>query len=275
MKKLASILLSVLMLTSVIAGASAETFTGDDNGIGPVTVALTVEDGKITEAVVTGDSETPGFGGLEACQDGTFAAQIVEAQGAGIDGISGATVTTNAVKAATEEAMIAAGLMEAENVTVEDTDCDIVIVGAGGAGMTAALQAADLGVENIIVVEKTGSTGGNTSRATGGMNAAKTAAQDKNEWKDATTAAVEKTIAGAKEKYPELADLIATVEAQFEAYKANPVGYFDSPELFALDTICGGKGGGKPDSAMGGGSDLLKLDDALASVDDFVASKLG
>ena len=41
MKKLASILLSVLMLTSVIAGASAETFTGDDNGIGPVTVALT------------------------------------------------------------------------------------------------------------------------------------------------------------------------------------------------------------------------------------------
>ncbi len=39
--------------------------------------------------------------------------------------------------------------------------------------------------------------------------------------------------------------------------------------------ICGGKGGGKPDSAMGGGSDLLKLDDALASVDDFVAGKLG
>ena len=39
-------------------------------------------------------------------------------------------------------------------------------------------------------------------------------------------------------------------------------------------TICGGKGGGKPDSAMGGGTDLLKLDDALASVDDFVAGKV-
>ena len=39
--------------------------------------------------------------------------------------------------------------------------------------------------------------------------------------------------------------------------------------------ICGGKGGGKPDSAMGGGSELLKLDDALAAVDDFVAGKLG
>ena len=37
----------------------------------------------------------------------------------------------------------------------------------------------------------------------------------------------------------------------------------------------GGKGGGKPDSAMGGGNDLLKLDDALAKVDDLVAEKLG
>ena len=39
--------------------------------------------------------------------------------------------------------------------------------------------------------------------------------------------------------------------------------------------ICGGSGGGKPDSAMGGGKDILKIDDALASVDDFVAAKLG
>ena len=43
----------------------------------------------------------------------------------------------------------------------------------------------------------------------------------------------------------------------------------------AVCAVCGGKGGGKPDSAMGGGTDLLKLDDALAVVDDFVAEKLG
>ena len=42
-----------------------------------------------------------------------------------------------------------------------------------------------------------------------------------------------------------------------------------------MSAICGGKGGGKPDSAMGGGSDPLKVDDALASVDDFVSEKLG
>ena len=43
----------------------------------------------------------------------------------------------------------------------------------------------------------------------------------------------------------------------------------------SVTAICGGKGGGKPDSAMGGGSNVLKLDDALANVDDFVAAKLG
>ena len=43
----------------------------------------------------------------------------------------------------------------------------------------------------------------------------------------------------------------------------------------SVTAICGGKGGGKPDSAMGGGSDVLKLDDALATVDDFVAEKVG
>ena len=42
-----------------------------------------------------------------------------------------------------------------------------------------------------------------------------------------------------------------------------------------VSAICGGKGGGKPDSAMGGGSDPLKVDDALAPVDDFVSEKLG
>ena len=43
----------------------------------------------------------------------------------------------------------------------------------------------------------------------------------------------------------------------------------------SVSAVCGGKGGGKPDSAMGGGIDLLKVDDALATVDDFVSSKLG
>ena len=241
MKKFASILLSMLMATGAIAAASAETYTGTAQGIGEVSVTLTVEDGKITAAEVVGENETKGIG-YEPCADGTYADAIVAAQGVDFDSISGATVTSNAVKDATKKAMAAAGLIEAEDTTVADAECDVVIVGAGGAGMTAALQAVDSGVNSVIIVEKGGSTGGNTSRATGGMNAAKTAYQDKNEWSDATTTAVEKTIATAKEKYGDkIGDLIATVEAQFEAYKANPTGYFDSVELFALDTMVGGK----------------------------------
>ena len=241
MKKFASILLSMLMATGAIAAASAETYTGTAQGIGEVSVTLTVEDGKITAAEVVGENETKGIG-YEPCADGTYADAIVAAQGVDFDSISGATVTSNAVKDATKKAMAAAGLIEAEDTTVADAECDVVIVGAGGAGMTAALQAVDSGVNSVIIVEKGGSTGGNTSRATGGMNAAKTAYQDKNEWSDATTTAVEKTIATAKEKYGDkIGDLIATVEAQFEAYKANPTGYFESVELFALDTMVGGK----------------------------------
>ena len=244
MKKFASILLSMLMATGAIAAASAETYTGTAQGIGEVSVTLTVEDGKITAAEVVGENETKGIG-YEPCADGTYADAIVAAQGVDFDSISGATVTSNAVKDATKKAMAAAGLVEAEDTTVADAECDVVIVGAGGAGMTAALQAVDSGVNSVIIVEKGGSTGGNTSRATGGMNAAKTAYQDENEWSDATTTAVEKAIATAEEKYADgdkVSNLTALVKEQFEAYKANPEGYFDSVELFALDTIIGGKG---------------------------------
>ena len=108
------------------------------------------------------------------------------------------------------------------DLSCPDYDTDVLIIGAGGAGMTAALQAVDSGVNSVIIVEKGGSTGGNTSRATGGMNAAKTVYQDENEWSDATTTAVEKAIATAEEKYADgdkISNLTATVKEQFEAYK--------------------------------------------------------
>jgi len=117
MKKLASILLSLLMIVGLVAGASAETFVGEDAGIGPVTVTLTVEDGKVTAAAVDTSKETVGIG---AHLGEEFAQKIVDAQSAELDNVSGATVTTNAVKAATRKALEAAGLVEAEVVVVED-----------------------------------------------------------------------------------------------------------------------------------------------------------
>lgn len=240
MKKMLAVVLAAMLLCC--SAALAETFSGSAIGNnGEVTVEIAVEDGKIVDAVVTGDAETKGIG-YDPCENGTFAAQIVAAQGSEIEGVSGATVTSNAVREAAFKALVEAGFYAIDDVALDDAECELVIIGAGGAGMSAALQAADLGVERIILVEKTGSVGGNTSRATGGMNAAKTALQDQNEWKESTAAAVEKTIASAKEKYPELSELIAAVEAKYEAFKADPQGYFDCPELFELDTMVGGKG---------------------------------
>ncbi|MDO4493794.1 MAG: flavocytochrome c [Clostridia bacterium] len=239
MKKLLAVILAAIMLCC--SAALAETFSGTATGNGgDVVVTITVEGDKIVDATVSGEKETKGIA-YEQCADGTFANQIIAAQGEEIEGVSGATVTSNAVREATFKALVEAGFRAVDPVVLEDAECDLVIVGAGGAGMSAALQAADLGFENIILVEKTGSVGGNTARATGGMNAAKTTLQDANEWKESTAAAVEKTIANAKEKYPQLAELIAAVEADYEAFKANPTGYFDSTNLFMLDTMVGGK----------------------------------
>ena len=85
--------------------------------------------------------------------------------------------------------------------------------------------------------------GGNSVRATGGLNAAKTKWQDENEFGE--DAGVEAKLATAKEKYADNADITAlaeTVEKQYADYQANPTGYFDSVELFELDTMIGGKG---------------------------------
>ena len=56
-------------------------------------------------------------------------------------------------------------------------DTDIVVVGAGGAGMTAAIAAANEG-KSVVIIESQAMVGGNSVRATGGLNAAKTPAQD-------------------------------------------------------------------------------------------------
>ena len=113
--------------------------------------------------------------------------------------------------------------------------------------MTAAITATDAG-KKVIVVESQPIAGGNSVRSTGGMNAAKTPYQDKNEFKEA--AGVEKTLATAAEKFADnetITALAATVKSQWDAYQANPQGYFDSVELMELDTMIGGKGKNNPE----------------------------
>ena len=101
MKKLVALLLCLCMLIGCTA--FAEEVTGEADGFaGKVTVTLTVEDGKIVAASIVGDDETPTVGGaaLEPLQE-----QLVEAGSADIDGVAGATFTSDAVKAAAADAL--------------------------------------------------------------------------------------------------------------------------------------------------------------------------
>ena len=231
------------------AGATGD-FTGTAKGFGgDVTVTLTLTDGKITGCTAEGADETKGVGSKAIEQ---LPAAIAESGSIAVDGVSTATITSNAIKEAAAAAITAAGLKpedfqtavenNAEPAEDSTVDTDIVIVGAGGAGMTAALTATSEG-KSVVIVESQPVVGGNSVRATGGMNAGKTVYQDENEF--AEGAGVEKTLKTAAEKYADnetITALAKTVSEQWAAYQADPKGYFDSVELMELDTMIGGKG---------------------------------
>ena len=229
------------------AGGVSGEFTGTATGMGEVSVTITLTDGVITGCEIVGDSETEGIGSVivENAPE-----EIVSGNKGAIDVVSGATITSNAVNEALAAALAAAGLDAADftgsgdAAAAEDraVDTDIVIVGAGGAGMTAAIAAANEG-KNVVIVESQAMVGGNSVRATGGMNAADTPAQDENEFTEA--AGVEKTLETAASEWAgneTITALADTVAGQWAEYQANPVGYFDSVELMELDTLIGGHG---------------------------------
>lgn len=239
--------------TSSDAGVSGD-FTGTAKGFGgDVSVTLTLTDGAITGCTAEGKDETQGVGSEAIAQ---MPGKIAESGSIAVDGVSGATATSTAIKEAAAAALTAAGLnpddyktaVEKDAAAEDSTvDADVVVVGAGGAGMTAAITAAGEG-KSVVVLESQSMVGGNSVRATGGMNAAKTVYQDENEFGE--SAGVEKTLKTAAEKYADnetITALAKTVSEQWAAYQANPTGYFDSVELMELDTMIGGKGINDPE----------------------------
>lgn len=239
--------------TSSDAGVSGD-FTGTAKGFGgDVSVTLTLTDGAITGCTAEGKDETQGVGSEAIAQ---MPGKIAESGSIAVDGVSGATLTSTAIKEAAAAALTAAGLnpddyktaVEKDAAAEDSTvDADVVVVGAGGAGMTAAITAAGEG-KSVVVLESQSMVGGNSVRATGGMNAAKTVYQDENEFGE--SAGVEKTLKTAAEKYADnetITALAKTVSEQWAAYQANPTGYFDSVELMELDTMIGGKGINDPE----------------------------
>ena len=159
------------------------TFTGTASGMqGPVTVEMTVENGTITNVTVIESSETAGVADVALER---IPAQIVEHQTTTLDTVTGATLASRAVMAAAEAAAEEAGLdmdaldanaYSAEAGDPETWDTDVLVIGGGGAGFSAAITAAQEG-SNVILIEKSSFLGGNTMMAGGAFNAVDPEAQ--------------------------------------------------------------------------------------------------
>ena len=153
-------------------GTYTETVQGRNADI---TVETTIEGGKITNVVVTDQQETKEVAGA-ALTD--VPAAIVAANSVNVDGVTGATVTSDAIKLAVSNAITEAGGDPDSMAAAESTssasaetvnlEADVVVVGAGGTGVSAALAAQQSGAK-VILLEKAATVGGVSIIAGGPM----------------------------------------------------------------------------------------------------------
>ena len=154
------------------------TYEGTGTGYsGEIKVSVTVDETSITGIEVVEQTETESVGGAALP---TLVDRVLSAQSANIDVVSGATYTSDGFLTAVREAITASGADpdalgqgqtgndEAKETVTMSTD--VVVVGAGGAGLAAALTAAQNGAD-VVVLEKMAMVGGASSMAGGGTNA--------------------------------------------------------------------------------------------------------
>lgn len=169
---------SILCLSSVHAALNSGTYetVGKGNN-GPVTVQTTIKDGKISEIKVVKNSETPMIGETAIK---VLPPKIIESQSLTVDNVAGASNTSKAIKTAVSEALKKAGGSEADlkavavnkqpQAAAKDATTDLVVVGAGGSGMAAAIEGKEKGL-NVILIEKLPMIGGTTALSSTAFNA--------------------------------------------------------------------------------------------------------
>lgn len=182
--------------TAAPANVTDGVYTGTAMGFkGNVTVEVTVKDQKIKEINVTDIQDTYMIGQAAATQ---LVQQIVESQSLSVDSISGATVTSGAVFSAVSAALKEAGAdSKTFNGSVEkrapqttELTTQVVVIGAGMAGISAAIEAAEQGAD-IILLEKSGVFSGSTTRSEGFVMGAGTSIQEEYGVEDSADAMYE------------------------------------------------------------------------------------
>ena len=248
MKKLLVLALALVMISGSALAMTPGTYEGVGNGNnGDVKLTVTVSEDAITDITVTEHMETPGI------SDPAFErlpGSILEHQSLAVDTITGATNSSRAILAAVEQALTAAGAdVEAFKArTVEktagepiDKTVDVIVVGGGGAGISAAIAAAETGA-NVVLVEKTMVLGGNTILSGGKWNAADPEIQGRTETVGGQIETLKSYLAKKPEDYPAGYDeTLKVLQGQIEAYLAGDTTYmFDSIELHMIQCYEGG-----------------------------------
>ena len=212
-------------------------YTGEAYGnTSTVVVDVTVSGTKITSIEVVKQGETPIL--FDAARD-TVIPEILKKQTLAVDTVSGVTVSSKAIIAAASNALGKSGVdMDALNISKAkeiNKFADVVVVGGGGAGLVAAISAAEQGA-SVIVLEKAPFLGGNLTVFGGIYNAPDKEKQAKMEMSDAVKKTLESAI-NAKPVNQDHAAAIAAVKADYDKWKAEgSVGLFDSPSWFSLQT---------------------------------------
>ena len=161
---------STLMAGPVAAAMADGTYTGVGQGKnGDVTVELQVTGGKLAAVRVVKHVETPGISDAAMTQ---FPQRVVDAQSLNVDAVSGATLTSDGIRNAVADAIRKAGgdpaafaaVTVKKNVAAKliKDQADVIVVGAGGSGISAAVRAETLGA-NVILIEKMPVIGGATA----------------------------------------------------------------------------------------------------------------
>lgn len=217
-KKILALLMAGTIVTTAFVGCSSDStgtqdkttqesnvsgkFVGEADGKhGVIKVEVALSEGKITDIAMLETSENVV---LSEPVYAKVSKTMINNNNVNVDAISGATETSNGYIAAVQNALEKAGLnLTGDKIPVEalveaetEQTYDVVVIGAGGAGFAAALEAKNNGAENVVILEKMPAVGGNTLISGAQMNAANTWVQEKLGVEDSVEKFYEDTMKG-------------------------------------------------------------------------------